>query len=397
MSVSIRSSQYSIAVILALALVAPLVGQQVPVFSSNVKVVNVLATVRDKHGNIVDTLTKDDFVLQEDGRPQTIRYFSRETDLPLTLGLLVDTSLSQVSALDDEKRASATFANDILREGQDSTFLIHFDQEVELLQDVTGSRQKLVSALQDLQTHRYQDRQTGGGYPGGDPRGGGRRRGGPGGGTLLYDAIYLGSDEILAKQDGRKAIIVLTDGVDHGSKMSLEQAIESAQRANTMVYSIYFEGQEFSDGGHYPSGGGGYPGGGRYPRGGGGWPGGGYPGGGNWPGGGYPGGGYPGGGRRYPSPTSYPTADGKKILERLSRETGGRMFVVSNKEPIEKIYAQIEDELRNQYNLGYTPDRGSDNTADYHHIQVTTTQKDLKVQAREGYYASRPLNGASGK
>ena len=179
--------------------------------------------------------------------------------------------------------------------------------------------------------------------------------------------------------------------------MSLEQAIESAQRANTMVYSIYFEGQEFSDGGRYPSGGGGYPGGGRYPRGGGNWPGGGYPGGGNWPGGGYPGGGYPGGGRRYPGPISYPEANGKRILERLSRETGGRMFVVSNKEPIGKIYAQIEDELRNQYNLGYTPERGSDNTADYHHIQVTTTEKDLKVQAREGYYASRPLNGASGK
>ena len=122
------------------------------------------------------------------------------------------------------------------------------------------------------------------------------------------------------------------------------------------------------------------------------------PGGGTWPGGGgYPGGGYPGGGRRYPRPMSYPAADGKKILERLSRETGGRMFVVSKKEPIDKIYAQIEDELRNQYNLGYTPDRKADNNSDYHHIEVTTRQKDLKVQAREGYYASRPLGGRAGK
>ena len=219
-----RSSQSPVALILGLALALPVVGQDVPVFSKDVQVVNVLATVRDKHGNIVNTLTKDDFTLQEDGRPQTVRYFSRDTDLPLTLGLLVDTSLSQVPTLDEEKRASASFADDILREGTDSTFLIHFDQEVELLQDVTSSREKLVSALQDLQVPRYQDRQGGGGYPsGGDPGGGsGRRRGGPGGGTLLYDAIFLGSDEILAKQQGRKAMIVLTDGVDHGSKMSLE-------------------------------------------------------------------------------------------------------------------------------------------------------------------------------
>src|SRR5581483_6179996 len=195
-----------------------------------------------------------------------------------------------------------------------------------------------------------------GGSSGGTDPGSGKRRGGPGMGTLLYDAIYLGADEVLSKQPGRKAMIVLTDGVDHGSRMSLEQAIETAQRANTMVYAIYFEGEESGSSGTWTRPGGGYPGGGRWPGGGypGGrrwpgsrWPGVGYPPvylqvgwpGGGWPGGGYPGGGYPGG-RRYPGPMSYPSADGKKILERLSRETGGRMFVVSDKQPIDKIYAQ---------------------------------------------------------
>jgi VWFA-related protein len=364
--------------------------QQVPTFSANVNVVNVLATVRDKHGKIVNSLSKDDFILEEDGRPQTIRYFTRETDLPLTLGLLVDTSLSQLQQLDSEKRASTTFVNDVLREGTDSAFLIHFDREVELLQDITSSRGKMDSALQLLQPPQRDSRQRAGGYPGGgggNPggRGGGAGRtrgGGPGDGTHLYDSIYLASDELMAKQHGRKAIIVLTDGVDRGSKLSLDRAIETAQRSNTMVYSVYFEGQE----GGYRRAGGPWGGGRR----GGSWPGGG----GGWPGGG---GGWPGGGQRHPRSPGAAAPDGKKVLERLSRETGGRMFTVSKKQPMEQIYAQIQDELRNQYNLGYTPDRAGDSGSDYHHIQVAVKQKDMKVQAREGYYASRPLNGTAGR
>jgi VWFA-related protein len=364
-------------------------AQQVPTFTAEVKVVNVLATVRDQHGQIVNSLTKDDFILEEDGRRQTIRYFARETDLPLTLGLLVDTSGSQLQQLDSEKRASATFVNDVLREGKDSAFLIHFDREVELLQDITSSRAKMADALQLLEAAENGGgrRGGGGGYPGGGGgypggRGGntGRNgRGGAGDGTHLYDSIYLASDELMAKQQGRKAIVVLTDGVDHGSKMSLEQAIETAQRGDTMVYSIYFEGRE---GGDWRAGGGwggGRPGGRR----GGGWPGGG----GGWPG---------GGGGGYPRRSEQLAADGKKVLERLSQETGGRMFVVSKKEAIEQIYAQIQDELRNQYNLGYTPDRAANDGPDYRHIRVTTKEKDLRVQAREGYYASRQLGAKPG-
>ena len=362
--------------VLVLLFATALFAQQPPsTISIDVKVVNVLATVRDKHNSIVNNLSKDDFVLEEDGRPQTIRYFTRETDLPLSLGLLVDTSRSQLEALDQERTGSAAFVNELLREGKDSAFLIHFDHEVELLQDVTTARQKLVSKLQDLEESSNDSQQSGGGYP----RSGG---GGFGRGTLLYDSIFLACDEVLQKQQGRKAVVVLTDGVDHGSKMSLESAIETAQRANTIVYSIYYPGREAGGGSdhHVGMGGGGPWGGGRR---GGGWPGGG----GGWPGGG---GGYPGGGGRSPRQRAT-TEDGKKVLERLSRETGGRMFAVSKKDTIDKIYGQIEEELRNQYSLGYTSDHAGDAASEYRHIHLTTKQKDLTVQAREGYYPAQQV------
>jgi len=324
--------------------------------SVKVNVVNVLATVRDKHGKIVNNLSKEDFTLTEDGRAQSIHYFSRDTDLPLTLGLLVDTSRSQSRVLDQERSASRSFLDQMVREDRDRAFVIHFDREVELLQDLTSSRQKLADALRSLQAAEYtQTTGSGGGgnWPGG-PRGSGRHGGHHGGGTMLYDAIFLASDELMQKQEGRKALVLLTDGVDTGSKESLDAAIESAQRANTVVYSILFKDDE------------------AYGRGG---------------GFGRPGIGFPGGGRRQRYPEQRP--DGKKILERISSETGGRLFQVSKKQPIEQIYSQITEELRNQYNLGYTPDHSVSNDTSYHKIQVATKQKDLIVQAREGYYGGK--------
>jgi VWFA-related protein len=302
--------------------------------------------------------------------------------------LLVDTSFSQAQVLDQEKTASVVFTNQVLREGEDSAFLIHFDQRVELLQDLTSSRQRIGAALRLLEMPRYDNRQRGGGYPGGGSRGSsypgggypgggypgggsggswpgggspsGRRGGagrspqggGSGGGTLLYDSIFLASDELMQRQKGRKAIIVLTDGVDHGSQMSLDRAIESALRADTMVYSIYFPGQEGGGGGIF----------------------------GPW------------GGRGGDS-----SAHGKDVLQRLSRQTGGRMFEVSNRQSIDRIYAQIQDELRNQYNLGYTPDRDAEGASEYRRIRVTTRRRDLKVQARERYYASRQKDSKPGQ
>ena len=337
-----------------------------PTFSSNVKVVNVLTSVRDKHGQIGNNLTKDDFVLEEDGHPQAIRYFSKESDLPLTLGLLVDTSLSQRRVLEQERVASYAFLDHVMGVDKDVAFVIHFDREIELLQDLTSSRQKLEAALQKLDMPEFipaGGSSGGGGYPGGGGSRGGRHGGGAGGGTTLYDAVFLASDELMQKQKGRKALIILSDGVDNASKVSLERAIESAQRGNTLVYSILFK----DDAAYGHQGGFGGPGMGRH---------------GGWGGGGM---GYPRGGG-YPQQTSHP--DGKKVLERISQETGGRSFEVTKKESIDQIYDQIEQELRNQYNLGFTPDK-ADEAGTYHKIQVTTKQKDLTVQARDGYYAEK--------
>ncbi|HWZ44772.1 MAG TPA: VWA domain-containing protein [Candidatus Saccharimonadales bacterium] len=328
----------------------PLLGQQEATISVKVKVVNTLATVRDKHGQIIPNLTQDDFDLQEDGRPQTIRYFSRETGLPLTLGLLVDTSLSQRRVLEQERTASYTFLDEMLRQDMDLAFVIHFDFDVELLQDLTASHRELGDALGLLRMPQPEDIGGGGG-----PRGGpGPRRGGSGsgGGTVLYDAVYLGSNDLMKKQEGRKALIILSDGVDTGSKVGLAEAIESAQRSDTVVYSILFYDEQA-----YGPGGVGWGGLGRH-------------------------GGH--GGPRFPTQVH---PDGKKVLERLSKETGGRMFEVSKKDPIDKVYSQIEDELRSQYSIGYTPER--DARPGYRKIKIVAKQKGLIVQARSGYYGEQ--------
>jgi VWFA-related protein len=344
-------------------------------FSADVKVVNIFATVRDKKGAIVPNLNKDDFIVDEEGHPQAIRYFSRESNLPLSLGLLVDTSGSMRRVLNDERSASYKFFDQILRQDRDLAFVIHFDHEVELMQDLTPSRQKLENAINAIQAddRRQQQQQqpqggsspNGGGYPGGGRRyPGGGNRGGMRGGTKLYDAILLACDELTSKQKGRKSLVLLSDGVDTGSKTTQSQAISSAQHADTLVYTILFAD---SNSGGSPAFGG--PGMGR--RRGMGYPGGGYP------GGGYPGGG--GGGR------GYNRADGKKVLQQIAQETGGRFFEVSHHEPIDKIYAAIEEDLRAQYNIGYTSDQ-PDNGGAYRHIHVTVKSKGMTVWAREGYY-----------
>jgi VWFA-related protein len=347
-----------------------------PGFSAEVKVVNVFATVRDKKGKIVRDLTKDDFTVSEDRRPQTIRYFARQSDLPLTLGLLVDTSGSERRMMGTERQASYTFFDQVLRPDRDKAFLIHFDREVELLQDVTSSRERLQKALGQLEAPQWGSHSQDG--SGGDPNGnsgdsgnnggwGGGGRGRPGGGqrsfhggTTLYDAIYLASNDLMKKQSGRKALVLLTDGVDRGSKVSLSEAIDSAQRADTLVYSVRIYDEEgFSSG---------FPGGmGRH----------GGLGGGPWGGGGM--GGHRGG---YPQ-ASRP--DGKKTLEQISKETGGAYFEASKKKNINDIYSEIEEELRNQYSLGYTPEKSAE--PGFRKLQVTVKKKGYTVQARDGYYA----------
>jgi len=353
----------SSAALLLLAAAPLLSPQQGPTISVNVKLVTLFATVRDKHGALIRNLTKDDFALQQDGHPQTITYFAPDSDLPLTLGLLVDTSMSQRRVLDQERDASHAFLDHMLREDKDKAFVIHFDREVELLQDLTSSRQKLEASLHQLGRPQFSQTGGGGGSSGSDPDTGGAGGGGRGahgyggGGTLLYDAVFLASDELMKKQQGRKALIILSDGVDRGSKGTLRDAIETAERADTLVYSILFADKE------------GYGNGGGY-------------------GGGHMGGGGTGGGgghRHYPQESR---PDGKKVLQQLSKETGGRFFEVTKKETIDQIYAEIDEELRNQYALGYTPAK-ADADVGYHKIQLTTKQKDATVQTREGFYIGR--------
>lgn len=339
---------------------APLLSQQAgkqgPPIAVESKMVSMVATVRDRKGHLVNNLTKDDFVVDQDGHPQTITYFAQESNLPLTLGLLVDTSLSQRRVLDQERSASHTFIEQVLRDDKDKAFVIHFDYQVELLQDLTSSRQKLEASLDQLGAPQFARTR------GSDPDDGGHGSSGHhGGGTLLYDAVYLASNELMKKQQGRKALIVLTDGVDRGSKETLQEAIETAQRADTLVYSILFADKE------------GYGNGGDY-------------GGPHMHGGGMGGGGMGGGGHRHYPQESRP--DGKKVLQQMSKETGGQFFEVTKKQTVGDIYDAINEELRNQYGLGYVPDK-ADATPGYHKIHLTAKQKDLVVQTRDGYYADK--------
>ncbi len=341
-------------------------AQKPPAISVKVKEVNLIAIVRDKKGQPVNSLNKQDFVLEQDGRAQTITQFAHESDLALTLGILADTGPGQRKALADERKADTEFVNRLLRDGKDKAFVLHFDKEVELLQDVTGSHDKLAKGIDQISV-------------GEAPRnsGGGRGHGGDDGqsphyffgGGMLYDAIYLSSDEVLKGVTGRKAMVLFSDGVDRDSKTSLQGAVESAQRADALVYCVYVasEREERESGGN---------GGGRR---GGGFPGGGGP----FPGGG---GGYPGGGRRGGqggTPRENKT-DGKKILQQISRETGGRYFELSKKLSATDIYAQIEEEMRHQYSLSYTPDKAD---SGYHKLHLSTRNADLTVQTREGFYA----------
>jgi VWFA-related protein len=337
----------------------------VPTLSVDVNVVTLPVTVRDKHGKIVRDLTKDDFALEEDSKPQSIRYFSQETNLPLTVGLLVDTSMSERDNIDKERSASRSFLNQMITRPEDRAFVIHFDREIELLQDLTSDHAKLEKAVGLIEVEPAVENTPSSDQGNGSPR---MHRGA---GTKLYDAIFLACDEISRKQKGRKAIVVVTDGEDRGSQETLNSAIESAQKAETVVYTIYIGGHEDHDRG-FNNGPmddpGGYPGR-RYP------------------GGGYPGGGYPGGGRYPPGGSQVNRPNGKKILQQIAQQTGGRFFEAKKKDSVDDIYAQIAEELRTQFMLGYTPPK--DQTAGYHSIHLTARNKDLEVQTREGYYSGQ--------
>jgi VWFA-related protein len=310
-------------------------------FTADVKVVNLFATVRDKKDQIVRDLTKDDFLLDEEGRAQTIRYFSAESNLPLTVGLVIDTSGSTRMVLPDEVAASRQFLGQVLRPKDDRAFVIHFSSEVELLQDLTGSREALERSLGEIGAPQQLQRQRGGygrgPIPGGRGAGGGRRGGG---GTALYDAVFLGADEIMRKQSGRKALILLSDGEDNGSRITLEGAVEAAQRADTIVYTILFSDGDFD----------------MRPI------------------------------RAAARRGGFEIPDGKETMRDIARHTGARFFEVNRKLSFQKVFSIIEEDLRNQYSLGYSPDPPAA-AGSYRRIRLKSKQKGLVIQTREGYYA----------
>jgi VWFA-related protein len=281
-----------------------------------VDVVNVFFTVR-KGNALIPNLKKEDFSITEDGKPEKIKYFASETNLPLTLGMLLDTSGSMQAVLPAEKEVGGAFIREVLRE-KDLAFLINFDVNVELLKDMTSSSREIARAMQDAKINIGG---TGGyGVPGigqgpvptHHPRG-----------TALYDAVYLASREKLANEVGRKAMIILTDGYDTGSRVNLRDAIEAAQRADSICYVLLV------------------------------------------------------------SDPAYPRNDGD--MKKLAEETGGRVIDVGHRsDKMKEAFDRISEELRSQYSIGYTPTNSKkDNT--FRRVEIKTPAG--KVQARKGYYA----------
>ena len=201
-------------------------AQDEPTFKSDVKVVSILANVIDKQGHLIHDLTKDDFQVLENNRPQAIKYFSRDTDLPLTLGLMIDTSMSQAQVMESERAASFRFLDRVLKP-KDQVFIMKFDMDVAMPAPLTADREALRKALAFVDTPTRNE-----------------LRSQYGGGTLLFDAIVKASKEIMINQQGRKALIVISDGGENGSEASLTESIDAAHRADTLIYSILFGGTE---------------------------------------------------------------------------------------------------------------------------------------------------------
>ena len=300
------------------------------VIKIEVNLVNVLASVRSKSGALIGNLQKEDFKVFEDGKEQSIKSFVRETDLPLTLGLLVDTSGSQANLINTEEQAASQFFSKVLRT-KDVAFLIQFGAESELLQDTTNSARLLQKGLSKLRLSVP----VGGLHPGPVPTMQNNA------GTVLYDAVYLAANERMRGEVGRKAIILITDGVDTGSKISRDKAIEAAQKADAIIYSIYYVDRSQYGGGGF----------GTINMGGG----------------------------------------GEGELRRMSNETGGQVFRVDRSHSLDDIFRDIQEEMRTQYSLSYQPPN-SKRDGSYHKIEIKVTGKDNKVQARKGYYAVEPEN-----
>ena len=276
----------------------------------NVSLVNLLCAVRDKKGAYVNDLSKDDFAVLDNGRRQTITHFARQADSPLTVAVMLDVSPSVVNILDTEKAAAGQFFANVLRPG-DQALLVGFAQYVLVWQDLTSSRERLQGAL---------DRAG----PMAPLAEGPAARGG----TLLRDAVNLVAAQKLRKLPGRKTAILITDGEDLGSRVSLNETIHAAHEADAVIYCIYYVDRKRAHG------------------------------------------------------------TGLDVLQAMSDSTGGRTFQLGGKMTLQKVFAAIEEEMRNQYAIGYAPPEGS-GKGDFHKLEVKPLKPGLTVQARNGYYAAK--------
>jgi VWFA-related protein len=300
--------------------------QSVETLKVNVEIVQLFFNVKDKHGALIPNLTKDNFDIFEDGQPQTIKYFSAETDLPLTLGMMIDSSGSQ-RVLDMEKEVGGSFLENTLRP-KDEAFVISFDTDITLLQDFTNSVSRLKHALSEAKINNGGVSCSGGPVgPQGPfpcPTSGAR-------GTALYDAVYLASHDEFSHEVGRKAMILLTDGEDEGSRLKIKDAIEAAQKADAICYVLLIADRGFYGFGGY---------------------------------------------------------HGDAEMKKLTQETGGRVIEVGNKiEKLRQAFDQISQELRSQYNAGYVPTNAT-RDGSFRKVEIKPRQGDYKIQARSGYYAT---------
>jgi len=307
--------------LLAATAATPLLAQDPgSVIRVDVELVNVTFSVRDKRGALVPTLVKPDFEVYEDGKKQEIRSFSKEGDLPLTIGLLVDVSPSQERLIDIERRAAAAFFRQVLK-NKDMAFVISFGGEAELLQDLTSSPKLLTQSLDLLRVNASVSSPIGQGPVPTTQRG-----------TIMFDAVYLAADEKLRGEVGRKVVLLIADGVDMGSRKKREQAIEAAHRSDAIIYGIYYFDRA-AYGYHM-----------------------------------------------------YGVSDGD--LRKMSEDTGGRVFRVEGRTTLDEVFKQLEDEMRNQYTLSYSS-TNPNRDGGFRKLEIKSKNKELKVQARRGYFSSR--------
>lgn len=283
-----------------------------------VNLINLFVTVRDKHNAIIGDLAKENFHVFEDGQEQKVEFFSKELNLPLTMAVLVDTSGSMSRMLPAEQETASRFFERVITKG-DLASIISFDKDSDLLTDFTSSIAELERGLNRAQINAVAPPVTPGTVPNRNPRG-----------TVFYEAIYLAAREKLSSEVGRKAIIALTDAVDEGSRIKLDEAVEAAQRVDAVVHVLLI----------------------------------------------------------YDPYYSFFGGSGAGVAKKIAEETGGRMIEVKGEKRLAEAFDQLVQELRSQYVLGYYP---ANNARDgrFRKIRIEVTRPDMKVLARKGYYAPK--------